>query len=70
MRSRTVRRSASLKGHTQALEGLVIEMLARELSVRDIADAFNDESGRLLLSKTAGVGTWGAAVGGTSRGGI
>ena len=42
-----------LKGHTQALEDLTIEMLARGLSVRDIEDAFKDESGRLLLSKTA-----------------
>ena len=41
-----------LKGHTQALEDLAIEMLARGLSVRDIEDAFKDESGRLLLSKT------------------
>ena len=28
-------------------------MLARGLSVRDIEDAFKDENGRLLLSKTA-----------------
>lgn len=42
-----------LKGHTEALESLAIEMLARGLSVRDIEDAFRDESGRLLLSKTA-----------------
>jgi hypothetical protein len=28
-------------------------MLARGLSVRDIEDAFKDEDGRLLLSKTA-----------------
>ena len=42
-----------LKGHTEALESLAIEMLARGLSVRDIEDAFKDESGRLLLSKTA-----------------
>ena len=42
-----------LKGHTQALEDLAIEMLARGLSVRDIEDAFKDETGRLLLSKTA-----------------
>ena len=42
-----------LKGHTQALEELAIEMLARGLSVRDTEDAFKDESGRLLLSKTA-----------------
>ena len=43
----------SLKGRTQALEDLAVEMLARGLSVRDIEDAFKDESGRLLLSRTA-----------------
>jgi len=42
-----------LKGHTQGLEDLAVEMLARGLSVRDIEDAFKDESGRLLLSKSA-----------------
>jgi transposase-like protein len=42
-----------LKGHTQGLEDLAIEMLARGLSVRDIEDAFKEESGRLLLSRTA-----------------
>ena len=42
-----------LKGHTQGLEDLAIEMLARGLSVRDIEDAFKDEDGRLLLSRTA-----------------
>ena len=42
-----------LKGRTEALESLAIEMLARGLSVRDIEDAFKDESGRLLLSRTA-----------------
>lgn len=42
-----------LKGRTQALEDLAIELLARGLSVRDIEDAFKDESGRLLLSRTA-----------------
>ncbi|MEJ2374460.1 MAG: transposase [Pseudolabrys sp.] len=42
-----------LKGQTQGLEDLAIEMLARGLSVRDIEDAFKDETGRLLLSKTA-----------------
>ena len=30
-----------------------MELLARGLSVRDIEDAFKDETGRLLLSKTA-----------------
>jgi|TARA_B100000315_G_scaffold236205_1_gene251780 transposase-like protein len=42
-----------LKGHTAALEDLAVEMLARGLSVRDIEDAFKDETGRLLLSRTA-----------------
>ena len=44
---------AHLKGHSEGLEGLAVEMLARGLSVRDIKDAFRDESGRLLLSRTA-----------------
>ncbi|TIL34587.1 MAG: hypothetical protein E5Y85_09335 [Mesorhizobium sp.] len=38
-----------LKGRTEALEDLAVELLARGLSVRDIEDAFR----RLLLSKTA-----------------
>jgi len=42
-----------LTGRTQALEDLAVELLARGLSVRDIEDAFRDESGRLLLSRTA-----------------
>jgi putative transposase len=42
-----------LKGHTQGLEDLAIEMLAHGLSLRDIEDAFKDKNGRLLLSKTA-----------------
>ena len=42
-----------LKGRTEALENLAVELLARGLSVRDIEDAFRDETGRLLLSKTA-----------------
>src|SRR5262249_61259372 len=42
-----------LRGHTQGLEDLAIEMLAPGLSVRDIEDAFRDENGRLLLSKAA-----------------
>ncbi len=40
-----------LKGNSEALEDLAIEML--EISVLDIEDAFRDESGRLLLSRTA-----------------
>ena len=42
-----------LKGHSEALEDLAVEMLARGLSVRDIEDTFKDETGRLLLSRTA-----------------
>jgi len=42
-----------LAGRTQALEKLAVELLARGLSVRDIEDAFKDETGRLLLSRTA-----------------
>ena len=42
-----------LKGRTQALEDLSVELLARGLSVRDIEDVFKDETGRLLLSRTA-----------------
>jgi len=42
-----------LKGRTRALEDLAVELLARGLSVRDIEDAFQDETGRLLLSRTA-----------------
>ncbi|MER9452002.1 transposase, partial [Mesorhizobium sp. M0254] len=42
-----------LKGRSEALEDLAVELLPRGLSVRDIEDAFRDESGRLLLSKTA-----------------
>jgi len=42
-----------LKGRTEALEALAVEMLARGLSVRDIEDTFRDEEGRLLLSKSA-----------------
>ena len=44
---------AQLTGHSEALSDLSIEMLARGLSVRDIEDIFKDETGRLLLSKTA-----------------
>ena len=43
----------NLKGRTEGLEGLAVELLARGLSVRDIEDVFTDESGRLLLSRTS-----------------
>ena len=36
-----------LKGDSEALEDLAVEMLARGLSVRDIEDAFKDGTGRL-----------------------
>ena len=42
-----------LKGGSEALEDLAVELLARGLSVRDIEDAFKDGTGRLLLSRTA-----------------
>ncbi len=42
-----------LKGRTEALEGLAVELLARGLSVPRIEDVFTDESGRLLLSRRA-----------------
>ncbi|MFQ5974418.1 MAG: IS256 family transposase [Alphaproteobacteria bacterium] len=42
-----------LRGHTEQLEDLAVELLARGLSVRDIEEAFRDEMGRLLLSRTA-----------------
>jgi putative transposase len=52
--SRSARLFASIsRGHTQGLEDLAIEMLARGLSLRDIEDAFREENGRLLLSKAA-----------------
>ena len=44
---------AQLKGRSEELDNLAIEMLARGLSVRDIEDTFKDEEGRLLLSRTA-----------------
>lgn len=45
--------SRASRGQYTGLEDLVIEILARGLSVRDIEDAFKDEAGRLFLSKTA-----------------
>lgn len=42
-----------LRGRTEELERLAIEMYARGLSVRDIEAAFTDEGGRCLLSRTA-----------------
>lgn len=44
---------AALAGRTQELERLAVELYARGLSTRDIEDAFTDERGRRLLSRTA-----------------
>ena len=42
-----------IRGRTEELERLAVEMYARGLSVRDIEAAFTDETGRCVLSKTA-----------------
>src|SRR6185436_18327832 len=42
-----------IRGRTEELERLAVEMYARGLSVRDIEAAFTDETGRSLLSRTA-----------------
>ncbi len=42
-----------LKGRTEALEALAVEMYARGLSTRDIEEAFRDESGQVVLARTA-----------------
>jgi transposase-like protein len=42
-----------LRGRTEELERLAVEMYARGLSVRDIEAAFTDETGRCALTKTA-----------------
>jgi transposase-like protein len=42
-----------LKGRTEALEALAVEMYARGLSTRDIEEAFRDDNGQALLSRTA-----------------
>ncbi|MDW8468280.1 MAG: IS256 family transposase [Burkholderiales bacterium] len=42
-----------IRGRTEELERLAVEMYARGLSVRDIERAFTDEAGRCLLSRTA-----------------
>jgi putative transposase len=42
-----------MRGRTEALEALAIEMYARGLSVRDIEALFADSDGRSLLSRTA-----------------
>lgn len=42
-----------IRGRTEELERLAVEMYARGLSVRDIEAAFTDEKGRCALTKTA-----------------
>jgi putative transposase len=44
---------AGLEGRTEALEDLAVELFARGLSTRDIADVFTDRDGRQLLSRAA-----------------
>jgi Transposase, Mutator family len=44
---------AGLQGRTAALKDLAVELFARGLSTRDIADAFTDDDGRPLLSRAA-----------------
>ena len=41
-----------IRGRTEELERLAVEMYARGLSVRDIEAAFTDETGRCVLTKT------------------
>jgi len=42
-----------LAGNSAALERLVVEMYARGLSTRDVEDCFRDETGELVISRTA-----------------
>jgi putative transposase len=42
-----------LRGNSDVLEGLAVEMYTRGLSTRDIEDAFRDVTGDMLLSRTA-----------------
>jgi transposase-like protein len=42
-----------IRGRSEELERLAVEMYARGLSVRDIEAAFTDETGRCVLTKTA-----------------
>src|SRR5206468_6772666 len=43
----------TLRGRTEALEDLAVEMYARGLSTRDIEALFADATGKSLLSRTA-----------------
>jgi transposase-like protein len=42
-----------IKGHTEKLEKIAVEMYARGCSTRDIEELLKDENGRILLSKSA-----------------
>jgi transposase-like protein len=42
-----------LRGHSEVVERLAVEMYARGLSTRDVEAAFTDEQGACLLSKSA-----------------
>lgn len=42
-----------IKGHTEQLEKIAVEMYARGCSTRDIEELLKDEEGRILLSKSA-----------------
>ena len=42
-----------IRGRSEELEALAVEMYARGLSTRDIEALFADERGQLLLSRTA-----------------
>ncbi|MCS6997616.1 MAG: transposase, partial [Casimicrobiaceae bacterium] len=42
-----------IRGRTEELKRLAVEMYARGLSVRDIERAFTDKSGRCVLTKSA-----------------
>lgn len=41
-----------LKGNTEQLEGLAVEMYARGCSTRDVEEVLRDEDGSLLLSRS------------------
>ena len=42
-----------IRGRTEELTRLAVQMYARGLSVRDIEAVFSDEAGRCLLTKSA-----------------
>jgi putative transposase len=44
---------AFLRGHSDVLERLAVEMTVRGLSVRDIEDAFTEATGERILSRSA-----------------